>query len=37
LYFDAEDRLKDTEAVPLEKQPKRTLLDKLVLNVFDKH
>ena len=37
MYFDAEDRCKDSEAIPLEKKSKQTLLDKLVSNVFDKN
>ena len=37
MYFDADDRLKDSEAIPLEKVQKQTLLDKLVSNVFDKN
>jgi hypothetical protein len=37
LYFDEKDRLRDSDALKIEKQPKKTLLDKLILNVFDKH
>ena len=37
LYFDEKDRLRDSDALKIVREPKRTLLDKLVLNVFDRH
>ena len=37
LYFDEKDRLRDSGSLNMEKVPRKTLLEKLVLNVFDKH